>query len=155
MPSAALTPCTVPGCPALLIRGSRRGRCATHRRERERAREQTRPDRDRFYDTQGWRRFRKWFLARHPLCEMGCNAEGRTTAATDVDHIVSLAQGGAPLDESNVRAACHPCHSRHTATEQSGWGGMKSSEACRCLPLEQPEQSLYKSAESVTGLGGI
>lgn len=121
MPTAVLTPCTTPGCPSLLMRGAG-PRCGSHRRERERRREAWRSDRDRFYDTQRWRRFRRWFLARHPLCEMDCKTQGRATAATDVDHITPLAQGGAPLDEANCRAGCHSCHSRRTAKEQSQLG---------------------------------
>lgn len=121
MPTASLTPCIIPGCAALLIRGAG-PRCVTHRREKERRREAWRPDRDRFYDTQRWRRFRKWFLARHPLCEMDCAQQGRVTPATDVDHIKPLAEGGAPVDEANTRAACHSCHSRRTAMEQSALG---------------------------------
>ena len=51
------------------------------------------------------------------LCEM-CQAEGRTTAATIVDHIKPLALGGEDIDE-NTRNLCHPCHTKRTA-EQFG-----------------------------------
>lgn len=75
---------------------------------------------NRFYDSAPWRRFRLSFLASHPLCEMDCKAQGRVTAANEVDHIQELSNGGEPLDEQNCRAACKACHSRRTARD-SGW----------------------------------
>jgi 5-methylcytosine-specific restriction endonuclease McrA len=42
------------------------------------------------------------------LCQIGgplC-----TVTATEVDHIVPLADGGAAHDETNLRAACKPCN---------------------------------------------
>ena len=132
MPAGPRHPCPVPGCPQLLEAGV--SRCPDHRRQRERAREVERPERDRFYDSRWWRAFRRVFLARHALCEMDCAKEGRLTPATDVDHVkpISTEEGWAlRLDESNCRAGCHACHSRRTARDQSGWGrGVKSLEAC-------------------------
>lgn len=65
----------------------------------------------RGYDRR-WRRFRRWFLNRHPLCAV-CQA-----AATDADHIIPLSHGGAHCDEANTEALCKPCHSRKTRREQ-------------------------------------
>jgi 5-methylcytosine-specific restriction protein A len=36
-----------------------------------------------------------------------CTGEGNT-----LDHIRPLVEGGSLLDESNCRAACHPCNTR-------------------------------------------
>lgn len=66
----------------------------------------------------GWRKVRLAFLAAHPLCAF-CEADGRLTAATVVDHEVAIVD--APerrLDWSNLRPLCKPCHDRRTATEQ-------------------------------------
>lgn len=60
-----------------------------------------------------WRRLRKRFLDRHPLCQ-DCHAHGWLVGATDVDHIVPKRRGGTD-DESNLQALCHRCHSRKTA----------------------------------------
>ena len=92
-------------------------------------REETRaPDtveRGRFYRTTPWQRFRRWFLATtcadagcshataHALCQ-DCHEHGRVEAATDVDHIVPRADGGADLDPRNCRGLCASCHSRRT-----------------------------------------
>lgn len=59
----------------------------------------------------GWQRFRKWYLRHNPLCNV---CEG---AATEVDHIVPLSQGGAHCDEDNSVGYCKPCHSRKTGRE--------------------------------------
>ena len=40
----------------------------------------------RLYDKRAWRRRSRQFLAEHPLCRM-CEAAGRTSLATVVDHI--------------------------------------------------------------------
>jgi 5-methylcytosine-specific restriction protein A len=128
MPTGALRPCAQHGCSNLVLRGV--GRCAEHRSERNRIRDAQRHERDRLYDTLSWRRLRLWFLNHYPLCgqrgdggpEEGCAARGLVVGATDVDHVIALADGGAPLDPSNLRALCHRCHSRRTAREQTGWG---------------------------------
>jgi 5-methylcytosine-specific restriction protein A len=44
--------------------------------------------------------------------------------ATEVDHIVPVARGGALLDWDNLQSMCHGCHSRKTASEDGGFGNM-------------------------------
>jgi hypothetical protein len=46
--------------------------------------------------------------------------EGCQGAASECDHIVSVADGGSH-DVSNLRAACASCHARHTATQGRGY----------------------------------
>ena len=57
-----------------------------------------------------WQQYRIRFLVQHPLCVM-CEAEGRTTAATVVDHIVPH-RGDDKLfwDANNHQALCKPHH---------------------------------------------
>jgi 5-methylcytosine-specific restriction enzyme A len=71
-------------------------------------------DTDPFYLSVAWRRFRAWYLSRHPLCE-ACEREGRTIPASMVDHIVELKDGGAPLAEDNAMSLCWKCHGLKTA----------------------------------------
>ena len=78
-------------------------------------------DADPFYTSVRWRRFRDWYIGKHPLCEM-CQAEGREVTAVIVDHIVELKDGGAPLDEDNAQSLCRACHNRKTATEKQKRG---------------------------------
>ncbi|MEZ4714287.1 MAG: HNH endonuclease signature motif containing protein [Caldilineaceae bacterium] len=58
------------------------------------------------------------FLRAHPVC-VSCAAQGMTTEATEVDHIVRKADGGADAWE-NLQALCKSCHSKKTATEGRG-----------------------------------
>lgn len=66
--------------------------------------------RRRIYDTPAWQAVRAAILERdHGRCQIA--AHKCTVAATDVDHIVPLADGGAPYDPANLRAACKWCNS--------------------------------------------
>ncbi len=67
-----------------------------------------------------WRRVRAWKLAHSPLCE-DCNERGLTTAATEVDHVHRLEDGGTHSDE-NLRSLCKSCHSRKTVAVDGGLG---------------------------------
>lgn len=78
----------------------------------------------RGYDAD-WRRLRLQFLAAHPLC-LFCADADRVTAATVVDHIITIAdRPDLRLDWSNLRPLCKECHDRHTAREQA-FGGKAS-----------------------------
>jgi len=91
-------------------------RLPTHA-ERERAkRERLRPSAgERGYD-RTWRRFRLWYLRRHPLCET-C----KTAGATEVHHRRRLRDYPAGrLNPEAVQALCKSCHSRETAGEVFG-----------------------------------
>lgn len=49
------------------------------------------------------------------LC-VHCQTAGRVSIATEVDHIIGLAQGGTHAD-SNLQSLCHDCHSTKTARD--------------------------------------
>jgi 5-methylcytosine-specific restriction enzyme A len=72
---------------------------------------------DEFYLSVAWRRFRWWYLANHPCCEM-CEREGRITSADLVDHIIELQDGGERLSEDNAMSMCLKCHAMKTARER-------------------------------------
>lgn len=91
-----------------------------------------------------WRRARKWFLAQHPLCVM-CQAQGRVSAATVVDHIRPH-RGDQVLfwDRDNWQALCATCHNSIKQAAERGharpaigldgwpvdWGGAAKSSTC-------------------------
>jgi 5-methylcytosine-specific restriction protein A len=121
MPRAAMKPCGHPGCSALVTGG----RCERHQaqldndlRERDKARGSST---DRGY-TARWHRARGLYLASHPLCAE-CRRQGRLAGATVVHHIIPH-QGNYKLfwAESNWESLCKPCHDRHTATHDGGFG---------------------------------
>lgn len=75
-----------------------------------------------------WQVARKGWLAKHPLCVV-CQAAGRVTAATDVDHRVPH-RGDMVLfwDRSNWQGLCHPCHSVKSSAEDGGFGNPRKSK---------------------------
>jgi hypothetical protein len=73
----------------------------------------------RLYDLAVWHRLRAKQLDDEPLCRH-CKARGIVELATDVDHIVPIARGGAELDQSNLQSLCHLCHTRKTISENGG-----------------------------------
>jgi 5-methylcytosine-specific restriction protein A len=90
----------------------------------------------RGYDRQ-WRKARETFLKGNPLC-VQCLAEGDTTLASVVDHVVPH-RGIHDLmwDPSNWQPLCTRCHNRKTGRET--WaprdvGGSKSLYPLRCGP---------------------
>ena len=64
-----------------------------------------------------WSKLRLKALERDKhLCQM-CLKRGIFTTATDVDHIVPLAQGGTDTME-NLQSLCHECHKQKTCQER-------------------------------------
>jgi 5-methylcytosine-specific restriction enzyme A len=106
----ALRYCTVPGCRTLVPSG-KNGRCYVHRPPPWERREPP-PDRVRGRELQ---RRRRIVFDREPRCVV-CLAAGHARAATELDHIVPLAEGGAD-DYTNLQGLCHDCHERKTAAE--------------------------------------
>lgn len=98
--------CSNPWCANGAERG---GKCRACRLEvqAERTAERASPE-ERGYGP-AWRRFRKWFIARNPLCGH-CEKEGLTRLARELDHIKPLDEGGALLDAENVQGLCHRHH---------------------------------------------
>ena len=72
--------------------------------------------------TKRWRKVRRMVLRRQPLC-VWCG-----DVATQVDHIVAMACGGAQYDMGNLQAMCASCHSKKTANEDGGFGHAKAAK---------------------------
>jgi 5-methylcytosine-specific restriction protein A len=58
---------------------------------------------------EGWFRY-------HPLC-VHCDAKGRVTPATELDHIKPLHEGGEDNDPDNWQGLCADCHRDKTAKD--------------------------------------
>jgi len=117
MPWAAPRPCRQPGCAAL----TQDGWCDEHRRARARRYDQARGSAAKRLYGHRWRKARAAYLRRHPLCVI-CEAAGRVTASTTVDHIIPH-KGDRALfwDRTNWQALCKPCHDSKTATDDGRW----------------------------------
>jgi len=69
-----------------------------------------------------WLRLRALVLAQSPLCVV-CLAEGRTRAASHVDHVDADTSNN---DLTNLQGLCRPCHSAKTAREDGGFGNRRA-----------------------------
>ena len=110
MPRTPRRPCRFPGCPNLCDSGVY---CRDHRQY---STDHVRGGADaRGYNAE-WRRARKAFLQKHPLCAE-CRKNGKLTPATVVDHIIPH-RGDRKLfwDENNWQPLCKDCHDRKTGS---------------------------------------
>jgi 5-methylcytosine-specific restriction protein A len=68
----------------------------------------------RWYYTAQWKALREDVLNANPLC-VDCQAEGRVSRATEIDHIVRhQGQAEAFFDRANVQGLCASHHSMKT-----------------------------------------
>lgn len=83
-----------------------------------------------------WQRQRATTLRAEPLCRM-CLASGRTVAATVVDHIQPLEDGGTN-EQANLQPLCKRCHD--AIKTPNDLQARRASDRCeiaiRCLPLD-------------------
>ena len=109
MPQKPRRPCRYPGCPGFCEQGQ--VYCKKHMAW---SGDRLRGGADaRGYNAE-WRKARSLFLKQHPLC-VHCQAEGRITPATVVDHVLPH-RGDTRLfwDRTNWQALCKECHDRKT-----------------------------------------
>ncbi|MGM7552595.1 HNH endonuclease [Myroides odoratimimus] len=74
-------------------------------------------DNSKFYNSRTWRKFRRAFLDKNPLCKM-CEDNGEIVPATVADHIIPINKGGAELDEANLQGLCARCHNAKSAKDK-------------------------------------
>jgi len=110
MPTAALKPCSYPGCPTLVGHG----RCDQHA-EAPRPVYKRDAERQRLYDRK-WQMRRRLQLSRHPWCA-DCLAQGIYTPALDVHHVTPHRGNPTLFITSPLESLCHSCHTKHTNAE--------------------------------------
>jgi 5-methylcytosine-specific restriction protein A len=110
-------------CPQLI-------RNATHCPEHRTSWAGTRTKSSEVTSTAAWKRIRLVVLERDGYT---CQIRGPycTTHATQVDHIINTASGGAELDPTNLQSTCPPCNARKAQRE---------SVAARNAWKRQPER---------------
>ena len=104
MPPKAPHPCAYPRCPNLTTERY----CSVHKPIASREYQKLRDPATTVRYGSEWRRIRNRYISKHPLCEC-CEQKGLLTPATEVHHIVSLADGGTNSDD-NLMSVCKPCH---------------------------------------------
>lgn len=80
-----------------------------HEKERQKQADTKTDEARAFYNSRRWRNYRLAFLRQYPLC-VDCEADGRVTLATVVDHIRPMSDGGAPWDPVNHAGRCDHHH---------------------------------------------
>ena len=80
----------------------------------DRVYDRMRPESHRLYSTSRWQKLREYKKHRNPLCEE-CLRNHVITPATLVDHILPIAEGGAPFDIANLQSLCAACHNKKHA----------------------------------------
>ena len=65
------------------------------------------------YKTKRWKQIRMIVIREQPICATpGCNSP-----SDHVDHIISIARGGAVYERENLQGLCASCHSKKTINE--------------------------------------
>ena len=112
MPYAPMRPCRHPGCAKLC----RPGHVYCDEHDRIFGHDALRGNAAVRGYNGSWRKARKAFLQKNPLC-VKCLSAGRTSPATVVDHIIPH-RGAQKLfwDESNWQPLCAACHNTKTGS---------------------------------------
>lgn len=71
---------------------------------------------DRFYLTPDWQQLMARLIAKRGR---RCEQCGRTDCRIFGDHVIELKDGGAELDEGNIRLLCGSCHTIKTAAARA------------------------------------
>ena len=120
MPHKAERPCKHRGCGALVQAGE--SYCESHKTQHAGDYARSNPEHFKLYNNKRWRRYRRMFLAEHPLCInfATCHHE-----ATVVDHIQDhKGDWDVFWDSTNHQPMCAYCHNQKTARTR-GWGREK------------------------------
>ncbi|MCL2072081.1 MAG: HNH endonuclease [Oscillospiraceae bacterium] len=113
MPYKSKRRCKFQGCPVLVEAGE--GYCPQHKSAKFPARRSG----EKSHYNRRWQKIRAVYLSKQPLCA-DCEKAGKLKPATEVHHIISIADGGSDSHE-NLMGLCKSCHSRRTAKE-TGFG---------------------------------
>ena len=99
-------------------------------------------------NSKAWRDLRAHVLSCEPLCRH-CTAEGKTVAATDVDH-----RDNDPTNNElvNLMPLCHAHHSLKTAAEMRGLDYMQRGCTPAGLPVDP--QHPWNEIKKSPGVGG-
>ena len=90
----------------------------------------TRSRHERGYDSK-WSQVRLVALRRDRGLCVPCLSDGKVTVATEVDHVLPKARGGAD-DPKNLQSICRACHKAKTLRDE----GRKAARAARAVGLD-------------------
>ncbi len=84
-----------------------------------------RHDRSKLYNTQRWKRWRRYWIEAHPLCAL-CEARGKITAATICDHVEPHGGDAGRFWAGPFQSLCKLCHDGAKA-EQENTGKLRGA----------------------------
>lgn len=116
MPTRAKKICAHPQCGKTITAGAY---CHDHMQAKGSASKSwmdTSDHQRKVYHSARWKALRKKILRASPCC-IKCKEDGRIVAASHVDHIKAVKDGGAIWDEENLQSLCRSCHSSKTSQE--------------------------------------
>lgn len=100
------------------------------------------PSGDRSMYNATWANVSKLYRKENPLCE-ACLLRGIAKDASPggykgvTDHIVSVTNGGARMDERNFATLCKQCHDRKSWHEGKGWRPESYGNFGAMLPIDR------------------
>jgi 5-methylcytosine-specific restriction endonuclease McrA len=71
----------------------------------------------KLYNSSTWRKTSKRKRMENPLCEV-CKSINLITGSEVTDHIITINEGGAILDDNNHMAMCHNHHNKKSGMEK-------------------------------------
>ena len=77
----------------------------------------------KFHQSREWRELSEAWRAEHPLC-VACEAEGKVTEATEVDHVIPIhRRPDLRFDRSNLQSLCSEHHRRKSLADNRRQSG--------------------------------
>lgn len=70
----------------------------------------------KFYNSTKWRKKRKWYINRHPFCEV-CLTQNKVSEGVFLDHVIRIESGGAEYDDNNLMIMCERHHNIKSGKE--------------------------------------
>ena len=121
MPFKPKKPCKYPGCKNL----TENRFCTEHSRlmMKEYNEHYRNRQTQEIYASDEWTRVREEHMVNYPFCQV-CKRYGRLVKATEVHHIIPLADGGSNR-HNNLLSLCHRCHMKLHAERGELFGRRK------------------------------
>ena len=120
VPTKHPSPCNQPRCSKL----TQGGYCDEHETEHQDFSTLQESEENQFYSTTRWRKVRKRYISRHPVCQVkNCD-----TPTQVVDHIKPIEFGGEKLDRENLQSLCRAHHAKKTGKENALRSNCSSEE---------------------------
>lgn len=100
----------------------------------------------KFYHRKAWKAVRRLQLNSAPICEV-CYESGTLTDCTrggQIDHVIRIEDGGAPLDTANLMTMCREHHAKKSAMERHGLSLESTGQDGDRIPTRAAREKIKK-----------